>query len=64
MEELETRKYRLENKKGELLLKKERLINEVEERKMKEEIERKAEVDFLDYQGKNMDTILKNLDKS
>ena len=64
VEELAAKKERLEHKKGELLLKKERLMNAIEEQKYKDEIARKEEIEFLDYQGKNMDTILKNIDKS
>lgn len=64
VEELAARKERLEHKKGELLLKKERMLNAVEEQKYKDEMARKEEIEFLDYQGKNMDTILKNIDKS
>jgi hypothetical protein len=47
-----------------LLQQKERLQNEIEERKEREAAERKSEIEFLDYQGKNMDAILKNHDKS
>lgn len=64
VEELRDRKERLERRKQELLHKKELLINEIEERKIEEDIERKAEVEYLDYQGKNMDAILKNTDIS
>lgn len=40
------------------------MLNGVEERKYKDELARKDEIEFLDFQGKNMDTILKNIDKS
>jgi hypothetical protein len=62
--ELDIKKVRLENRKQMLLAQKERLLNEIEDRKERETADRKSEIEFLDYDGKNMDAILKNLDKS
>jgi hypothetical protein len=64
MQKLEIQKTRLENKKQMLLARKERMMTEIEERKALEEVDRKSEIEFLDYQGKNMDAILKNIDKA
>mmetsp|Transcript_27083 Transcript_27083/g.26725 ORF Transcript_27083/g.26725 Transcript_27083/m.26725 type:complete len:146 (+) Transcript_27083:281-718(+) len=62
-DELEKQKIRLENKKSELLNKKDALLRKYEEKKAANEAKRKVELDFLEYQGKHLDTFLKNIDK-
>jgi dynein light intermediate chain len=62
-DELETRQVRLENRKAELINKKEALLRRFEEKRNVDEAKRKAEVEFLDYQGKHLETFLSNLDK-
>jgi len=63
-DQLEVDKTRLENKKSELQNKRDALIKKYEEKKAADEAKRKAEVDFLEYQGKHLEAFLKNLDKS
>jgi hypothetical protein len=46
------------------MARKEQLIAQNEERKASEHRDRKEEIEFLDFQGKNMDAILKSVDKS
>ncbi|CAG9321065.1 unnamed protein product [Blepharisma stoltei] len=62
-DELEKQRIRLENKKSELLNKKDALLRKYEEKKAANEAKRKTELDFLEYQGKHLDTFLKNIDK-
>lgn len=62
--ELEKQKTKLENRKSELVNKKEALLKMFEEKRAADEAKRKAEIDFLDYQGKHLQEFLKNLDKA
>ena len=53
----------LENKKAELLNKREAIIKKYEEQRAADEAKRKSELDFLEYQGKYLKNFLKTIDK-
>ena len=61
-DELEKQKVRLLNKKAELQNKKDALVKKFEEKQAADEAKRKTELEFLDYQGKHLDSFLKSLD--
>ena len=61
-DELEKQKVRLLNKKAELQNKKDALVKKYEEKRAADEAKRKTELEFLDYQGKHLDSFLKSLD--
>ena len=61
-DELEKQKIRLLNKKAELQNKKDALVKKFEEKQAADEAKRKTELEFLDYQGKHLDSFLKSLD--
>lgn len=62
-EDLEKQKTRLENKKAELLNKKEALLKRYEEKRAVDDGKRKAELDFLEYQGTHLRNFLNSLEK-